>query len=104
MRRRRKRNKLWPPPPLTEDQILAWADAFQERTGEWPKATDWREEIPDSGGETWGYVIHALDMGLRGFPGGGSLAKLLAEHRGKRNIGRLPPLTEEQVLAWADDY
>ena len=91
-------------PPLSVKQILAWADAFHERTGEWPKATNWREVIPDSGGETWGYVIHALDLGLRGFPGGGSLADLLAEHRGVRNLARLPPLTQEQILAWADAY
>jgi hypothetical protein len=91
-------------PPLSVEQILVWADDFHKRTGKWPKTTNWREVIPDSGGETWGYVMHALDMGLRGFPGGGSLAGLLAEHRGVRNVRRLPPLTEKQVLAWADAY
>jgi hypothetical protein len=35
MRRKRKRSTLWPPPPLTEGQILAWADAFHDRTGRW---------------------------------------------------------------------
>jgi hypothetical protein len=91
-------------PPLSVDQILAWADTFHERTGRWPKSTDQREVIPDSGGERWGYVMHALDMGLRGFPGGASLADLLEKHRGVRNIRRLPPLTEGQILTWADAY
>ncbi len=44
----------------------------------------------------------ALIQGLRGLPGGSSLAKLLAERRGKRNVGALPPLTESMVLEWAD--
>jgi hypothetical protein len=91
-------------PPLTTDQVLAWADVFHERTGEWPKQKHWPEVIPDSGGETWGNVIQAVARGLRGFPRGGTLFDLLAEYRGVRNVGRLPPLTERQILAWADAY
>jgi hypothetical protein len=91
-------------PPLSVEQVLAWADAFRERTGEWPKQKHWREVIPGSGGETWGNVIQAVARGLRGFPGGGTLSDLLAEHRGVRNVGRLPPLTEGQILAWADAH
>jgi hypothetical protein len=91
-------------PPLSADQVLAWADAFRERTGEWPKQKHWREVIPESGGETWGNVIQAIALGLRGFPGNATLADLLAAHRGVRNVGRLPPLTEGQILAWADAY
>jgi hypothetical protein len=49
-------------------------------------------------------VIQAIARGLRGFPGGETLADLLAERRGVRNVGRLPPLTEGQILAWADAY
>jgi hypothetical protein len=91
-------------PPLSVEQVLAWADAFHERTGEWPKQKHWPEAIPDSGGETWGNVIQAVAKGLRGFPGGETLFDLLAEHRGVRNLGRLPPLTEQQILTWADAY
>ena len=40
----------------------------------------------------------------RGLPGGSSLARLLAEHRGVRNFQQLPPLTEEQVLKWIDEH
>ncbi len=37
-------------------------------------------------------------------PGGSSLARLLAEHRGRRNGSALPPLCEKQILAWADAH
>ena len=46
----------------------------------------------------------ALRLGLRGLAPGSSLARLLGERRGVRNRKRLPPLTEEQVLAWADAH
>lgn len=87
-------------PPLTEEQILAWADAFHQGTGSWP--TRESGTIPDSGGEKWSSVDVALRLGARVLPGGSSLAKLLAHHRGVRNRKQLPPLTEEQILAWAD--
>ncbi len=60
--------------------------------------------VPDSGGEKWRNIDAALRYGLRGLPGGSSLARLLAEHRGVRNLMQLPPLTEEQILAWADAH
>lgn len=89
-------------PPLTETQILAWADAHQARTGSWPTAD--AGTIPDSGGEKWLSVDNALRLGLRGLPGGSSLAQLLAQQRGVRNRKGLPPLTEEAILAWADAH
>jgi hypothetical protein len=91
-------------PPLPVEQVLAWADAFHERTGEWPKQKHWPEVIHGSGGETWGNVIQAVAKGLRGFAGGETLFDLLARHRGVRNVGHLPPLTKMQILAWADAY
>jgi hypothetical protein len=91
-------------PRMTVRQILAWADAWYARTGHWPKQKDWRQPIPGSQGETWGGVIQAVAMGLRGFPGGFSLFDLLAKHRGARNVGHLPPLTIRQILAWADEF
>jgi hypothetical protein len=42
--------------------------------------------------------------GLRGFPGGSSLPRLLARHRGTRNPMGLRPLQVQQILAWADDH
>lgn len=91
-------------PPLSVKQVLAWADDFHEQTGEWPKQKHWPEVIPDSNGETWGSVIQAIAKGLRGFPGGETLFDLLAKHRGLRNVGHLPPLSEVHILKWANAY
>jgi hypothetical protein len=51
-------------------------------------------------GERWALIDRALKEGLRGLPGGSSLAVVLAEHRGKRP--RHEPLTVEQILRWAE--
>jgi hypothetical protein len=89
-------------PPLTIDQILAWADHFHSLSGHWPNRKCGR--IPDSGGETWSAVDGALVQGNRGLPRGGSLLKLLAEHRGYRHRNYLPDLSVDQILAWADAH
>ncbi len=89
-------------PPLTPETILTWADAHHQRTGDWPSADS--GIIPNSGGETWRAVATALRAGVRGLPGGSSLAQLLAERRGVRNRKALPPLTEEDILRWADAH
>ncbi len=60
--------------------------------------------IPRTIGETWMAVNDALCRGLRGLPGGSSLAQLLAEEYGARNSRGLPPLSEQQSLAWADAW
>jgi hypothetical protein len=65
--------------PLTEEMILAWADAHHERTGRWPHAAS--GPIPQASGETWTAVNQALGCGHRGLPGGDTLAKLLDRHR-----------------------
>ncbi len=90
------------PPPLTCDQILAWADAHRTRTGRWPTAAS--GAVLAAPQETWVALNAALSTGARGLPGGSSLARLLAEHRGKRHHLTLPPLTVEQILAWADAH
>lgn len=89
-------------PPLSVKQILTWADAHHRRTGRWPTRAD--GAIPGSQADTWLAVDTALHRGLRGLPGGSSLACLLAERRGVRNSADPPPLTEEQILAWADAH
>jgi hypothetical protein len=87
---------------LTIEEILVWAREYRLATGKWP--------TKDSGGiagakfETWIAVDSALRQGLRGLPGGSSLAQLLAEKEGARNIGHLAPLTEDLILAWVDAY
>jgi hypothetical protein len=89
-------------PLLSIEQILAWSDAFFRCTGQWPRRGS--GVIPESEGETWALVDSALVRGLRGLPQGLSLARLLARERGYRNKQALPPLTEAQILQWADRH
>src|SRR5947209_6884639 len=89
-------------PDLSRKQILAWSDALNDRTGQWPKKHS--GPIPEAPGESWLAVEAALSLGLRGLPGGETLPRLLAEKRHVRNIKALPPLTGEQILSWADAH
>jgi hypothetical protein len=99
--RRGVRNRL-DLPDLSVERILTWADAHHERTGKWPKSSS--GAIEHAPGETWTAVSVALVQGIRGLPGGSSLAKVLAEHRGVRNRGELPMLSESLILKWSDAY
>lgn len=87
-------------PPLSEEQILRWADGHHQRTGQWPRRTD--GPILEESRETWYRVDAALKLGHRGLQGGRSLASLLEEKRGVPHRLRLPPLSVRWVLAWAD--
>ena len=89
-------------PTLTVKQILQWADKHHRRTGRWPNEDSGK--VTDAAGETWTGITIALQRGSRGLPGGSSLARLLAEHRGVRNIHDLPNLTVKQILQWADKH
>jgi hypothetical protein len=89
-------------PRLSRPQVLAWADAHQQRSGAWPTATS--GPVAGAPGETWRGLDTALRVGLRGLPAGSSLARLLAKERGVRNLQDLPPLTPRQILAWADAH
>jgi hypothetical protein len=89
-------------PPLTVGQILAWADAYYARAGQWPRQRS--GPIPEAPGLAWHNVDEALRHGHRGLPGGDSLARLLARERGARNPRGLPRLTVGQVLCWADEH
>jgi hypothetical protein len=89
-------------PALTVNQILAWADAHFRRTGRWPKIDS--GPIPDAPYETWSHIQVYLQKGLRGLPGGSSLARLLAARRGRRNHKALPKLSSSEILAWADAH
>lgn len=73
-RRRRKRRKNWPRPPLTEDQILAWADEHHELKGRWPRKNSGL--VPGNWDQRWSGVNTALQKGQRGLQGGSSLARL----------------------------
>jgi hypothetical protein len=89
-------------PTLTIDEILSWADAHQARTSRWPGLDD--GAVSESPGNSWRGIDRALRRGLRGLPGGSSLAQLLGRERGARNHMALPALTEDQILAWADAH
>jgi hypothetical protein len=90
------------PPVLDVEQLLAWADAHHERTGQWPTGNS--GPILGAAREKWSGVDRALLRGYRGLPGGSSLARLLAHHRGVRNRMDLPNFTVDQILAWADAH
>jgi hypothetical protein len=89
-------------PRLSVRQILIWADAHYRRTGAWP--TYKNGDILEARGETWGAVQAALQMGRRGFPGGDTLARLLARERGVRNFKDPPMLHLEEILRWVIAY
>ena len=89
-------------PRLTLEQVLAWADAYHAKTGRWPRGRS--GPVADAPGETWSAVEAALVQGLRGLPGGTTLAQLLAERRGAPAIQTSRPLTVDQILAWADAH
>jgi hypothetical protein len=97
--RRPRRSKQ----PLDEDLILSWADAYHADHGIWPMRTSGRIEAASSD-ETWTAIDVALKQGLRGLKDGSSLVQLLAERRGHRNNKGRPRLTDEMILAWADDH
>ena len=89
-------------PELTVEQVLAWADDQREATGLWP--VEKGGPVRSAPEETWEAISSALARGDRGLPGGSSLARLLADHRGARNPKDLPRLTIEQILTWADAH
>ncbi len=89
-------------PKLTAPQILAWAEAHHRRTGRWP--SQHTGPIPEVPGETWGAVNEALREGRRGLRGRSSLARLWARYGKKRNHLGLPPLSQNKILAWADEH
>ena len=49
--------------PLTEEQILIWADRHWEQTGEWPRCTS--GTVIDSSGEKWETIDAALRRATR---------------------------------------
>ena len=89
-------------PELTENDVLAWADAFYAQTGRWPTARS--GPVAQAPGENWSALNDALRSGSRGLPGGSSLFRLLAAERGARNPKALPSLTRSEIIRWADLY
>jgi hypothetical protein len=91
--------------PLSLTRILEWADAYYRRTGRWP--TQRTGVIPRTRGVTWVSVAQAMREGLRGLPGGDTLASLLARERGAEPAsGRYHrrKLTPADILCWAEAH
>jgi hypothetical protein len=65
-------------PSLKIKDILAWVDAYHQRTGGWP--TGESGPVPEAPGETWKGIEMALFEGLRGLPGRRTIARLLRQH------------------------
>ena len=98
-------------PPRSQDPLPRADDSRDPGLGRRPScghrslADDQLRPVRDAPFEiTWNAISYALYNGRRGLPGGSSLARLLAEHRGVRNIHALQPLSIEQILAWADAH
>jgi hypothetical protein len=89
-------------PPLTPEQVVTWARRHRRQTGQWPTRTS--GEVPGEVGESWSAINNALYRGLRGLPGGSSLARLLAQRCGVRNPADAPPLSVEGILALAEAH
>ena len=89
-------------PLLSLNAILTWADAHHGRTGNWPTSTS--GPIPEVPGETWQAVNDALHEGKRGIKDKTSLTELLYTRRGVQLHKRHPPLTLDQIRAWAEAY
>jgi hypothetical protein len=60
--------------------------------------------ISGTAGETWRRVDSALRLGLRGLPGGSSLARLLEEEYGVPYLQSRARLTVADILKWADAF
>ena len=73
--RKRNRKSL---PPLTGTQIIKWAECHKSLSGEWPTTQSGTISGTE---ETWSAVSQSLARGVRGLPGGSSLARLLQKHR-----------------------
>jgi len=89
-------------PKFTVRQIVAWTIAHYERAGTWPTHTS--GAVVEAPGETWFAVDKALRNGRRGLKGGSSLFQLLAEHHHVRLHRRIPAVTIDQILDWADAH
>ena len=90
------------PRQLSFAQILQWIKDFHKRTRRWPTIDS--GAIFGTPGETWRKVDNALRLGLRGLPGGSSLARLLEEEYGVPNLPSRAQLTVAKILIWADAF
>ncbi|MGA2620744.1 MAG: hypothetical protein ABSF26_24230 [Thermoguttaceae bacterium] len=72
----------WLGRPLSEEQILSWADANFAAFGHWP--TERTTYHPAAPHESWRNIDILLRCGYRGLPGGSSLPRLLKKYGRKK--------------------
>jgi hypothetical protein len=88
-------------PPLSIEEILAWADAYFAENKRWPNVNSGyiRGTIDD----TWSRMDNALRAGNRQLPknSGLTFARLLEQRRGVRNSEYPPKLSVSKVVQWA---
>jgi len=89
-------------PDFTREQIKAWILEFFAKENRYPTAES--GEIPGANGDTWRTVNLALWRGYRGFSGGSSLAKFIAQEFGVRNRGNLSRLTTDGIRQWVTEW
>ena len=65
---------------LSAEKILDWADAWLERTGDWPTCDS--GVVVNNGRLNWRLIDRSLRAGGGDVPGGSSLADFLASRRG----------------------
>jgi hypothetical protein len=88
---------------LTESFIAEAATKYKDKNGRWPTSKSGDVEFGHPG-DTWIGYDGALEKGLRGLPGGSSLARLLDEQTDYVNHKTKPDLTEEFILNRAAEY
>lgn len=89
-------------PRLTEEYISDRISDHHELLGKYPSARCRKQVVGGYEGDTWSGYNASLAQGLRGLPGGSSLAKLLSDRFGVRNIQDLPRLDENQIVSLAE--
>lgn len=90
--------------PLSNDEILRWADEWFTAHGHWPNINSGL--IPGTIDDTWRRIDDALRQGYRELPkkSGLSLARLLERHRRVRNSEYPPKLSVPQIVKWARQH
>jgi hypothetical protein len=77
--RKRHRGRL---PDLNVAQISAWAEGHYQQEGKWPNL--FSGPVRQAPEESWSRIDRALVQGLRGLPGGSTLARFLRRYRNLR--------------------
>jgi hypothetical protein len=90
------------PPKLNVRDLVKWVRTHHRRTGQWPNEKS--GAVRDAPGETWLAIDMSLRKGRRGLSGGSSLARLLENRFGVRNMANLCRLHLTQILSWADAF